>query len=94
MRKFFVAFMVLVFFGLSLEASTQESLSKKDLAFMFGAEKADVKVLSGEEMANTQGESFLGGLLVNLGISAGAWGICEIVSDDCSFEIDLPEIGF
>lgn len=48
LRKFFVAFMVLVFFGLSLEASTQESLSKKDLAFMFGAEKANVKVLSGE----------------------------------------------
>lgn len=44
--------------------------------------------------ANIQGRSFFGALLVSLGISAGVWGICGIVSDDCSFETNLPSIGF
>ncbi|TLD84310.1 hypothetical protein [Helicobacter trogontum] len=50
------------------------NINHDDMNVLFdNAENADVMALNNAEMSETKGEGFLAGLLVSLGIGAGAW---------------------
>lgn len=96
MKKIARSILIVVSLVFSLQANTKhsKSLSEEDSILLFGSSDTDVKLLSNEEMDDTKAYGFFSSLLVNIGISAGAYLVCRTITNDCSFKTKLPNINF